>query len=286
MGMMQGKTVVITGANAGNGKEAAVALANLGAKVVMACRNLERASIARAEIEHRSGKTVDSVSIDLASSDSIRTAAAEISDKYERLDVLLNNAGLIVGKRATTADGHEMIFGVNHLGTFLLTNLLMDKLRSSGSARVVTVASGAHTFARSGLPFDDLENERRNFHAMSVYAQSKLANILFTRELARKLADSDVTANCLHPGFVGSHFARDGDVGKLGDIAMFLGRPFSISPTKGARTSVFLASDPSVGSTTGEYFYKCKPHSVSKWAADDAAAHRLWDLSERLCGLV
>lgn len=286
MGIMNGKTVVITGANAGIGKEAAVALTNLGATVVMACRNPERAAAAKAEIEHRSGRSVDSVSIDLASFDSIRSAAAELSDRYERLDVLVNNAGLIVGKRSTTPQGHEMIFGVNHLGTFLLTNLLLDTLRASGTARVVTVASGAHSFARSGLPFDDLNNERTNFRPMSVYAQSKLANILFTRELARKLSDSSVTANCLHPGFVGSHFARDGDVGKLGDIAMVLGRPFAISPAKGARTSVYLASDASVEGTTGEYFYKCKPHSVSKWAADDAAARRLWEISEQMCSLV
>ena len=285
MGIMNGKTVVITGANAGIGKEAAVALANLGANVVMACRNPERASAAKAEIEKRSGRSVEGISIDLANFDSIKNAADQIAERYGRLDVLLNNAGLIVGKRSTTPQGHEMMFGVNHLGPFLLTNLLMDLLRSSGAARVVNVASGAHSFARKGLPFDDLQNEGSKFRPMSVYAESKLANILFTKELARKLSDSGVTANCLHPGFVGSHFARDGDVGKIGDVTMVIARPFAISPTKGARTSVFLAADPSIAGTTGEYFYKCKPHSVSKWASDDAAARRLWDTSEHLCGL-
>ncbi len=285
MGQMDNKTVVITGGNAGIGKAAAIALANQGAHVVLACRNADRARAAREDIAKATSATVDLVTLDLARFDSIRFAAEDIQRRFHRVDVLLNNAGLIVRSRQTTPQGHEMIFGVNHLGPFLLTHYLREHLIASGPARVVTVASGAHNFARRGMQFDDLQTEQRKFRPMSAYAQSKLANILFTRALAKRLAGTNVTANCLHPGFVGSSFARDGDMGKLGEVAMMLGNPFSISPEKGARTSVYLASDPSVASVSGEYFYKCKPHRTTRWAASDTDAERLWNMSQELCNV-
>jgi NAD(P)-dependent dehydrogenase (short-subunit alcohol dehydrogenase family) len=228
---------------------------------------------------------VEVAPLDLASFASIRRFAREVAPGLGRLDVLVNNAGLVQLDHIVTEDGFETTFGVNHLGHFLLTTLLLDQLRSSTPARVVVVASVAHRSARSGLDFDDLQAER-GYSPIGAYNRSKLANIYFTRELARRLAGSGVTANSLHPGFVASRLGRDGDGGVLGDIAMTLGRPFAISPARGARTSVYLASSPAVADVTGQYFVRCREARPARVATDDDAAQRLWSVSEELVASV
>lgn len=285
---LAGRTAIITGGNSGIGLETAVALASQGAHVVIAVRNAAKGAAAVADIAARSGNdTVEQMPLDLASIASIRSFAAAWLERDEPLHVLLNNAGLLMRARTTTADGFETTFGVNHLGHFLLTALLHDALVATGEgARVVTVSSGAHRGARRGLDFDDLMWERRRYSGfgMGAYSASKLANVMFTRALARRLEGTGVTANALHPGFVGSNFAREGDGGRLGDVTMRLVRPFALSPAKGALTSIHLASSPLVAGVTGEYFVKCAVADVTKWARDDAACDRLWSVSRELVG--
>jgi NAD(P)-dependent dehydrogenase (short-subunit alcohol dehydrogenase family) len=275
-------TVVITGGNAGIGKETAVALAQQGANVVITARDARRGREAVEDVRERSGSDrVEVMALDLADLASVRDFARDFTAQHDRLDVLVNNAGLIQTSRTETVDGFETTFGVNHLGPFLLTQLLLDQIRASAPSRIVVVSSDAHKQARKGLDFDDLMSER-SYSAFGVYGKTKLANIYFTRELARRLDGADTTANALHPGFVASRFGRDGDTGKLGEIAMVLGRPFAISPEKGARTSVYLASSPDVAGTSGAYFYKCRDKQPSAAARDDEAARRLWAVSEEL----
>ncbi len=279
---MGGKVVLITGGNAGIGKEAAVALARSGAAVVITSRDRDRGQRALADVRERSGNAgVEVMELDLASFASIRTFAADFLARYDRLDVLLNNAGLMLSKRTETENGLETTFGVNHVGHFLLTTLLLDRLEGNpGGARVVNVSSHAHKGARRGLDFDDLQSTRR-YAGMQVYSRSKLANIYFTRELTRRVSDG-VTVNALHPGFVRSEFARGGDTNLLYSIGVRLGSPFAISSESGAQTSVYLAASPDVDGVTGGYFYKCAPASISTAATDDNAARRLWDVSEEL----
>jgi NAD(P)-dependent dehydrogenase (short-subunit alcohol dehydrogenase family) len=287
MGDLTGRTVVITGGNTGIGKEAAVGVASLGARVVITSRNEERGRAAREEIVERSANDdVDVMALDLASFRSIRSFASDLLDRCDRLHVLVNNAGLILRRRTETEDGFEATFGINHLGHFLLTDLLLDRLRASAPARVVVVASDAHKSARRGLDFDDLQGERR-YRWMDAYAKSKLANIYFARELARRLDGTGVTVNALQPGFVRSDFGRDGDLGRLyGWGIKYLAGPFAISPERGARTTTYVASSPEVDGVTGGYFYKCKPTQPSRVAQDDDAARRLWDVSERMVASV
>jgi NAD(P)-dependent dehydrogenase (short-subunit alcohol dehydrogenase family) len=281
------KTILITGGNTGIGKEAAAGLASLGAQVVITSRNEERGRSARQEIAARSGNnSVDVMALDLASFRSIRSFTADVLDRFDRLDVLVDNAGLILRRRTETEDGFEATFGINHLGHFLLTDLLLDRLRASAPSRVVVVASSAHKGARQGLDFDDLQSIRK-YRWMEAYSKSKLANIYFARELARRLDGTGVTVNALHPGFVRSDFGRGGDLGGLyGWGIKYLAGPFAISPERGARTTIYLASSPEVGGVTGGYFYKCKPAVPSRVAQDDAAARRLWDVSEQLVASV
>jgi NAD(P)-dependent dehydrogenase (short-subunit alcohol dehydrogenase family) len=283
MNEMAGKVVVITGGNAGIGKEAAVALAGRGAEVVITSRNEQRGRAARQEIAERSGNgSVDVMPLDLASFRSIRSFATDVLDRFDHLDVLVNNAGLILYRRAETQEGFEETFGVNHLGQFLLTDLLLERLRASAPARVVVVSSHAHKGARRGLDFDDLQSERK-YKWMDAYNKSKLANIYFTRELARRLDGTGVIVNALHPGFVRSEFGRGGDLGGIyGWGIKYLASPFAISSEKGALTSIYLASSPDVDGVSGKYFYKSKPTAPSTVAQDDDAARRLWDASEKL----
>ncbi len=195
--------------------------------------------------------------------------------------MLVNNAGLVLSHRAETTDGFEATFGTNHLGPFLLTRELTELLRASAPARVVNVASTAHRSARRGLDFDDIQFQK-GYAGMQAYGRSKLANILFTNELARRLAGSGVTANSLHPGTVATRFARDDDASGLLAFGVKVIKPFILTPEKGARTSVYLASAPEVAEVTGQYFVKCKPRSPSAAASDEAAAARLWSVSEQL----
>jgi NAD(P)-dependent dehydrogenase (short-subunit alcohol dehydrogenase family) len=278
---------VITGGNAGIGKEAAVALARAGWQVFITARDPGRGTAALEEITSRSSSTrVDVLSLDLADLASVRAFPDLLAGRTDQLDVLVNNAGLVLQDRRVTVDGFEQTFGVNHLGHFLLTDLLLDRLRANANgARVVVVSSRAHKMARRGLDFDDLQTEHHRYRGFSVYSRSKLANILFTRELARRLDGSDITVNSLHPGYVDSRFGRDGDTRRWFEIASRLGSFMAITPEVGAQTTVYLASSPDVDGITGEYFYKCRPAKVSSAALDDVAAARLWSASEILVGI-
>jgi NAD(P)-dependent dehydrogenase (short-subunit alcohol dehydrogenase family) len=282
---MKGKTVVVTGANSGIGLETAAALAAMGARVLVTARNADRGRTAVAQIAERTeGAEVQLVVFDLADLSSVRRGAAEILEQAPRLDVLVNNAGLVLTERQVTVDGFEATFATNHLGPFLLTNLLLERVRSSAPARIVNVASTAHNSARKGIPFDDLQSESR-YRGMRVYGQSKLANILFTLELARRLEGTGVTANSLHPGTVRTGYGADGDARGFLSFGIKIAGPFFLSPAKGARTSVYLASSPEVEGVSGQYFVKCKPRTPRKWARDPEAARRLWQVSEELVGL-
>ena len=278
---MQGKTVLITGANSGIGKETAVALARSGATVVFTSRDPEQGEQAAADIRQRSGADVALMPLDLASFPSIRVLADGFLQRYDKLHVLINNAGLILTERTETEQGFESTFGVNHLGHFLLTQLLLDRVKASAPARIINVASRAHRFARSGLDFDDLQLTK-SYGAMQAYGRSKLANIYFTRELARRLEGSGVTVNAVHPGGVNTGFAHDGDTSGLYSFLWSIAKPFLRSPEKGAQTSIFLASSPELDGVTGKYFADSKEEQPTRVAQDDEAARRLWAASEEL----
>jgi NAD(P)-dependent dehydrogenase (short-subunit alcohol dehydrogenase family) len=274
-----GKRVVITGATAGIGLAAAVELARRGAQVTIVARDAERSRAAadRIAAASRDGAKPDVLMADLSSQVAVRRLAAEIADRYPRLDVLANNAGAVNAKRVTTVDGIELTWAVNHLAPFLLTTLLMDRLRESAPARVVTTASDAHMGAR--IPFEDFETGTDRTAGFRRYGQTKLANILFTSELARRLEDTGVTANCYHPGFVASNFNRNN--GRRMRFAMTLARPFGRSNEKGADTLVWLADSPAVAEQSGWYYVDRRLGRPSREAVDRESARRLWDLSER-----
>jgi NAD(P)-dependent dehydrogenase (short-subunit alcohol dehydrogenase family) len=283
---MQGKTVVVTGGNSGIGFETAAALASMGARVLITARNADKGRAAVATLTERvDGKgQVQLVVFDLADLSSVRRGAAEILEQTPRLDVLVNNAGLVLTERAETVDGYEATFAINHLGPFLLTNLLLERMTASTPSRVVNVASTAHNTARKGIPFDDLQSTRA-YRGMRVYGQSKLANILFTLELSRRFEGRGLTANSLHPGTVRTGYGGDGDTGGFLAFGIKIASPFFLPPVKGARTSVYLASSPDVEGVSGEYFVKCKQRKPRRWAQDPEAARRLWQVSEELVGL-
>ncbi len=281
-GEMQGKTVIITGGNSGIGLETAVGLARMGARTLITARDPGRASAAVADIRSRSGSSdVDAAIFDLGSLASTRKGADELLERCERIDVLVNNAGVVLSDRRETEDGLEMTFAVNHLGPFLLTQMLLDRIKQSAPARIVNVSSTAHRTARKGLDFDDLQS-RNGYRGMQVYGETKLANILFTIELARRLEGTGVTVNALHPGTVATGYGRDGDTNGLLAFGVKIITPFILTAEKGARTSIYLASSPEVEGVTGQYFVRCKPSSTTAAARDADAARRLWDESERL----
>jgi len=282
MADMQGKTVVVTGGNSGIGKETARALAGSGARVVITARDKARGESAVADLRAGGGRgQVDLVVFDLGDLASVRSGAEHVLGSCDRIDVLVNNAGVVLSERRETVDGYEATFAVNHLGPFLLTTLLMARIEQSAPARIVNVASTAHKGARHGLDFDDLQ-ATKHYRGMQVYSHSKLANIYFTTELARRLQGAGVTANCLHPGTVRTGYGRDGDSTGLLALGLKISQPFFLSPEKGARTSIYLASSPEVAGVSGQYFVKCKPKRPSKAARDDDAARRLWTVSEQL----
>ncbi len=277
---MQGKTVVLTGFTAGLGKAAALALADRGADLYLLARNPEKAARAIDAIRQRAPAVRTDLSIgDMGSLADVRRMAGEILATNRPIDVLFNNAGVVNQERRTTADGYEETFAVNHLGHFLLTNLLLGRLRESGSGRVVSTSSGAHRFG-GGLDFTDLQSTR-NYSTFAVYGRSKLANILFIHELA--LREETVTANCFHPGFVGSDFSKNN--GTWARVMMALGTPFSRSPEKGAETGVYLCTSSEVEGQSGGYFFDMRPTDPSGRVFAPGDSAKLWDLSLALTGL-
>ncbi len=276
---MRGKVCVVTGANSGIGKETALSLAAMGATVALICRSESRGTEALNEIRKRSGNdAVSLVVADFSSQRQVRDAAAAILERFDRLDVLVNNAGVTPWERRVTAEGGlELIFAVNHLAPFLLTNLLLERLKASAPARIVTVSSGAHR--RVALDFNDLQNEQ-NYVPFDVYSQSKLANVYFTYELARRLEGTGVTANCLHPGVVSTALFRH--LPPFLGFAVALARPLLLTPAQGADTTVYLAAGREVGEVSGRYFERRKAVESSPNSYDTDAARRLWEISEAL----
>jgi NAD(P)-dependent dehydrogenase (short-subunit alcohol dehydrogenase family) len=276
---MDGTVCVVTGATSGIGKAAATRLAAMGAQVVLVGRDRGRASAAATEIGSGSALPPKVEIADLASMEQVRSLAERLG-ALERIDVLVNNAGLMLSERRSSPDGFEYVFAVNHLAPFLLTNLLLPKLTASAPARVVTVTSDAHTGAHLDLDDPHLEREWAFWRS---YANSKLANILFTRELARRLDGTGVTANCAHPGIVRTRLFREGK--PLTRLGVSLARPFFASPGRGADTIVYLASSPDVTGQTGSYYVKRRRREPSAAARDDVTARKLWEISERMTGL-
>ncbi|HVO22600.1 MAG TPA: SDR family oxidoreductase [Candidatus Margulisiibacteriota bacterium] len=272
---------MITGATSGIGRATALALARIDAVLVLVCRDRGRADETVAAIRTATGSRNTEVMLaDLSSQEAIRQLARDYLATDRPLHVLVNNAGIVNLHRTLTVDGIETVFAVNHLAYFLLTNLLLDRLKASAPARIVNVASDAHRFA--ALNFDDLGGER-SYRTMRIYGQSKLANILFTYELARRLHGTAVTANCLHPGAVATGLGTNN--GGWAKVVIAMLRPFFRTPASGAATSIYLASAPHVEGVSGKYFSNCKEARSSKESYDVAAARRLWQVSEQMTGL-
>lgn len=274
--------VLITGANSGMGKAAALECAKTGAAVVMLCRSEKRGQEAVDEVRSASGNDAVSLMVcDLGSLEDIRRFCKEFKERFGKLTVLVNNAGVILPGRHVTQDGFELQFGVNHLAHFLLTCLLLDILVKSAPARIINVSSGAHKVGK--IHFDDIHLEKK-YRVFRAYAQSKLANVLFTYELSRRLKGSGVTVNCLHPGAVATQMGINRDTG-FGTLITRILKPFFLTPAQGAATTVYLATAPEAAEVTGKYFYKKKPVPSSKRSYDAALAKQLWDLSVKLTGL-
>jgi len=273
------RTCVITGATSGIGLATAAALAERGCRLVLLARSPARSEAALEAIRRRAPAAhVDLEPVDLASLRSIAGAASRVLARCPRIDVLVNNAGVVLLRRETSADGYEKTFAVNHLAYFALTNLLLERIVAAPGSRIVSVASQAHRLG-GALDFDDLQSERR-YHGLAVYGRSKLCNILWTRELARRLAGTGVTANCCHPGGVATRLGQ-GEAAWTRALGRLLGL-FLLTPEQGARTSVYLATAPGLGSVTGRYFAKEREIQPARFARDDRAARRLWDASEAL----
>ncbi len=279
---MDSKICIVTGANSGIGKVTARELAAQGAIVIAVARSQERGQAAVDEIKQAAGNpNVHLMLCDLSSQASIRDFTAAFKKQYTHLDVLVNNAGVFFSSRNETVDGLEQTFALNHLGYFMTTLLLMDELEAADSARVVNVSSDAH---RGGsIKFDDLQSEQK-YSGFGVYSDSKLANVLFTYELARRLGDSTISTNALHPGFVATNFAKNN--GRLASLAMStIGRIMGRSPDKGAETSIYLATSPDVAGKTGLYYSDCKSVQSSVASYDESTAARLWEVSLELTGM-
>ena len=276
---MHGKTVVITGATSGIGEVAAIRLAEQGARIVFTARDRNRADATLAKLRQANGAAGHAVHLgDLSLLSDMKRVSGEI-EREPVIDVLINNAGALFNSRRETADGLERTFALNHMSYFVITNLLLPKLKPG--ARIVSTSSGAHR--RAQLDFTDLQS-RAGYHGFPVYAKSKLCNILFTRELAKRLEGSGVTANCLHPGFVATRFGDES--GGIVSWGVRLAKPFmGLSQEEGAKTIVHLASSPDVAGVSGEYFYECKVDTPSEAARNDGDAKRLWDVSAEIAGL-
>lgn len=274
------KTCLITGANTGIGKETALDLARRGAKIVMVCRDRERGEAARREISEAGKHPAELLVADLAELDQVRRLADEVRERCPSLPLVISNAGVVMPKRTTTPDGYEATFAINHLAPFLLINRLLDRIEASAPARIVVVASQVE--ASGVIAFDDLMTER-GYEPLVAYRQSKLANVLFTYELARRLASTDVTVNCLHPGVIATNLLSDYN-GRPRALGM-LHRLSHPGPKVGAATSIRLATDPELSGVSGRYFRPEGEAQSSKASYDEELAARLWRESERLCGL-
>jgi NAD(P)-dependent dehydrogenase (short-subunit alcohol dehydrogenase family) len=279
---LTGKVALVTGATAGIGEVTAAALAGMGAAVVLVSRNPQKLAATAGRIRQQTGNPdVEWIAADLGVMANVVEAADEFKARHNRLHILVNNAGALFMERQVTADGYEMTFALNHLAYFFLTELLLPVMERSAPARIVNVASEAQRMGR--LDFDDLMGERK-YSGFGAYSQSKLANVMFTYELARRLEGTDITANVLHPGFVASGFGQN----NTGWMMRLFGliRPFAISPEQGAQTPIYLASSPQVTGVTGKYFVKQKPQESSKVSYNTAAQRRLWEVSEQLVNKV
>ncbi|WP_433751803.1 SDR family oxidoreductase [Paenibacillus amylolyticus] len=281
---MSNQTAIVTGANSGMGLATTIELARQGYRVIMACRSEKRGQEALQEAVRQSGSsTIELMLCDLGSLESIRQFARTFRERHDRLDVLVNNAGVVMVKRKETSDGFEQSIGINHLGHFLLTLLLIEPLKAAKQGRVVNVSSGAYKAGK--IHFED-PHLHKGYNPIKSYAQSKLANVLFTRALARKLSGTSVTVNCLHPGAVGTSIGVDRNTGFGTSIMALAGKlPFFLSPEEGARTAVYLATSPEVVGITGRYFYQQREQQLKAHAVDDASAERFWAWSEEQVGL-
>lgn len=279
---MKGKSALITGGNAGIGKYTAIGLAKKGATVTIVSRNLQKGQEAVAEIKAASGSdTVDVLQADLASFGSVRALAEAVRAKYEVLDVLINNAGAFFTTYQETEDGYERQWQINHLSGFLLTNLLLDNIKKSDQGRIINVSSKGHY--KGFLYFKDL-NRRKKYIGLAAYAQSKLANVLFANDLTRKLQGTNVTANSLHPGVVKTSIGDKNNSSWVG-LVWKIGKLFMITEEQGARTSVYLASDPKLNGVSGRYFDNCKAQEPNPFAKDEKLMDRLWQVSAEQTGL-
>ncbi|XP_043082725.1 retinol dehydrogenase 12, like [Puntigrus tetrazona] len=278
---LDGKTVVITGANTGIGKETAIDLSKRGARVIMACRDMEKADAALKEIKDASGNQDVVISrLDLADSKSIREFAEKINKEEKQVNILINNAGVMVCPYGKTADGFEMQIGVNHMGHFLLTYLLLDLIKRSTPARIVNVSSMAHQWGTINL--EDINSEK-NYDKQKAYSQSKLANILFTRSLAKRLEGTGVTAYALHPGVVQTELWRH--LNKPQQAVMWLAKPFTKSSVQGAQTTIYCAVAPELETESGKYYSDCAAAKCSQAAMNDEVAQRLWELSCKMLSI-
>lgn len=278
---MKNKICIITGANSGIGKVTALELAKLGATIIMVCRNSKKGEEALAEIVSKSkNDNVHLMLCDFASQKSIRYFVEEFKVNYDRLDILINNAGFVSPKRNLTKDGIEETFAVNHLGYFLLTNLLIEKIKKSDSGRIINVSSAGHWIG--DIDFDNLNSEK-GYNSFKVYCNSKLANIVFTRELARRLEGTNITVNCLHPGAVNTNFASN--MNSKFNFLSNMFKSFMITPEQGAETQIYLATSPDVQNITGQYFDKKKIAKSSKKSVDKELAQKLWKVSEQMTDL-
>lgn len=276
MGRMDNKLAIVTGANSGMGMATVEALSDEGAKVIMLCRSEKRGKEALQKLSEKKDRQLELMLCDLGDYDSIRSFVSQVKEKYKKIDVLVNNAGFISLDRQETKEGLERQFGINHIGHFLLTTELISMM-DKGS-RIVNVASGAHKTGK--IHFDDI-NLTKGYNIIKGYSQSKLANVLFTRELARRLKDKGITVNCCHPGAVATNIGIDRETG-FGKTITGLLKPFFQTPAEGARTAIFLSTDDSVKDITGEYFYRCKIANSSRRSKDMNLAKKLYEFSEKL----
>ncbi len=279
---MQGKTVVITGGTSGIGEVAAVELAKKGARIVLVARSRERGEATLAKLKAAAPGAGTAIFYgDLSRLSEMKRLAGEIAAAESRIDVLINNAGALFNTRHVSADGLEMTFATNHMAYFVMTNALLDTILATPGARIVSTASDAHKGAK--LDFDDLQSAK-SYSGFGVYGRSKLCNILFTRELARRIEGSGITANCLHPGFVATRFGDNS--GGIVSVLVRLAKPLGgLTPERGAETIIYLASSPEVANKSGGYYYKSKLATPTKEAQNDADAKRLWDVSAKIAGI-